>query len=253
MRVDLGDQVMIGGIIIRGTGSKPVILRGLGPSLANAGIPAANVLNDPVLELHGPNGALITSNDNWKDSPQRSQFEGGIFQPSDEREAVIVATLQPGAYTAILSGVAQTAGIGLVEIYDTNQALDTDLANISTRGYVQTGDQVMIGGFILGGNSNAAGIAIRGLGPSLANFGLNNVLADPILDLHDANGTVLVSNDDWQSDQVSAGQLTAHGLALPNTKESGIFTTLPAGPFTAVLAGKNGGIGIGLVEIYDLR
>ena len=254
LRVDIGDKVMIGGFIIRGNTSKPVVLRGLGRSLVNSGVPAATVLNDPFLELHGPNGALIMMNDNWKESPQRSQIEGTVFQPADDREAVILATLAPGSYTAILSGVGQTTGVGLVEVYDNNQALDSDLANISTRGFVLTGDNVMIGGFTLGGNNNATRIAVRGLGPSLTNSGLSNVLADPTLELHNANGTIMISNDDWQSDAVSAAALTANGLALPNPKESGIFTSLaPPGQFTAILAGKNGGTGIGLVEIYNLK
>jgi hypothetical protein len=254
LRVDTGDKVMIGGFIIRGNASKAVVLRGLGPSLVNSGIPAVQVLNDPVLELHGPNGALITSNDNWKDSPQRSQFEGGPFQPTDDRESVILATLPPGAYTAILSGADGTAGIGIVEVYDNNQAADSDLANISTRGFVLTGNEVMIGGFMLGGNNNPTDIAVRALGPSLANYGLNNLLADPTLELHNSNGTIMVSNDDWLDDPASAAQLTAHGLGLQNVKESGIFTSLaPPGQFTAVVAGKNGGIGIALVEIYNLK
>jgi hypothetical protein len=245
---------MIGGFIITGNVPKPVVLRGLGPSLVNAGIPAGSVLNDPVLELHGSSGALITMNDNWKESPQRSQIEGTIFQPSDDREAVILATLPPAAYTVILKGAGQTTGIGLVEVYDNNQALDSDLANISTRGFVLTGENVMIGGFTLGGNNNPTRIAVRALGPSLASFGLSNVLADPTLELHNANGTIMVSNDDWQSDPVSAAQLTANGLALSDPRESGIFSSVvPPGQFTAVLAGKNGGIGIALVEIYNLK
>jgi uncharacterized repeat protein (TIGR01451 family) len=254
LRVQTGDNVGIAGFIIRGNVFKPVVLRGLGPSLVNIGLPAASVLNDPFIELHGPNGAPITSNDNWKDSPQRSQIEGTAFQPTDDRESVILMTLAPGAYTGIIKGVGQTTGIGVIEVYDNNQALDSDLANISTRGMVSTANDVMIGGFTLGGNNNPTRIAVRALGPSLANSGLSNVLADPTLELHNANGTIMVSNDDWQSDSASAGQLTANGLALPNPKESGIFTSLaPPGQFTAVVTGKNGGIGIGLVEIYNLR
>src|SRR5256886_5899689 len=153
LRVDTRDRVMIAGFIITGTVPKPVVLRGLGPSLVNAGISAASVLNDPVLELHGSSGALITSNDNWKDSPQRSQIEGTVFQPTDDRESVILATLPPAAYTVILKGVGQTTGIGLVEVYDNNQAVDSALANISTRGFVRTGNEVMIGGVALGGKN----------------------------------------------------------------------------------------------------
>ncbi|MDP9098758.1 MAG: hypothetical protein M3N48_07170 [Verrucomicrobiota bacterium] len=244
---------MIGGFIITGNASKAVILRGMGPSLVSAGVPAASVLNDPVLELHGPNGSLITQNDNWKDSPQRSQIEGTIYQPTDDRESVIVATLQPGAYTAILTGRGQTIGVGLVEIYDNSQAADSALANISTRGFVQTGNNVLIGGFSLGGDPHKTPIAIRGLGPSLAQFGLGNVLVDPTLELHDSNGVTLISNDNWTDDPVSATELFARGLAPQNGQESGIFTTLPPGQYTVILAGKKGGVGIGLVEIYNLK
>jgi hypothetical protein len=241
---------MIAGFIITGNSSKPVVLRGIGPSLAAFGI--ANVLLDPILELHGSDGALIFRNDNWKDD-QRSQIEGTVFQPGDDRESVILATLTPAAYTAILTGKNNTTGVGVVEAYDNNQALDSQLANISTRGFVQTGSNVMIGGFILGGSSNNARIALRGIGPSLAQFGLNPVLADPTLELHDANGTTLISNDNWTDDPVSASLLTANGLAPQDPKESGIFTSLPPGAFTAILAGKNGGTGIGLIEVYNLK
>jgi len=253
LRVDIGDKVMIGGFIITGNTSKDVVVRGLGPSLVNSNVPAAAVLNNPFLELHGPNGSLITSNDDWINSPQRSQFEGTVFQPTDNRESVILATLQPGNYTAILSGVGQTTGIGLVEVYDKNQATDSALANISTRGFVQVGDNVMIGGFTLGGNPNNTRIAVRGIGPSLASSGLGNLLADPTLQLRNANGTIMISNDDWTDDPASAALLSANGLALQNPKESGIFTTLPPGTFTAILAGKNGGVGIGLIEIYNVK
>jgi hypothetical protein len=253
LRVDVGDRIMIGGFIITGNVPKAVVLRGLGPSLTSSGLPAALLLQDPLLELRGQSGALITSNDNWKDNPQRSQIEGTNFQPTDDRESVILATLPPAAYTAILKGVGQTTGIGVVEVYDNNQAADSELANISTRGFVMAGDEVMMGGFTLDANNNPTRVAVRALGPSLSSFGLANVLADPTLELHDSNGTIMISNDDWQSDPVSAGQLSANGLGLPDPKESGIFTSLPAGQFTAIVAGKNGGVGIALVEIYNVK
>jgi hypothetical protein len=256
LRVDVGDKVMIGGFIIRGNAAKPVVLRGLGPSLTNFGIPEANVLQDPVLELHGSNNSVITSNDNWVDSPQKAQIQGTIFQPSDNREAVILATLQPGAYTVILSGAGNTAGIGIVEIYDNDKTLDSDLANISTRGFVMPGDNVMIGGFTLGNNTTATNMVVRALGPSLTSFGLNSnsLLADPTLELHNADGTLMISNDDWATDPVSAAQLTANGLAPSDPREAAIFASLaPPGQFTAIVAGKNGAMGIALVEIYNLR
>ena len=241
---------MIAGFIITGNSNKAVVLRGMGPSLSAFGI--NGVLLDPVVELHAADSSLITRNDNWKDT-QRSQIEGTAFQPSDDRESVILATLAPANYTAILTGKNNTTGVGLIEVYDNNQAVDSQLANISTRGFVQNGNNVMIGGFILGGNQANTRIALRGIGPSLSQSGLNNVLADPTLELHDANGTTLVANDDWTDDPASAALLAANGLALQNPKESGIFTSLPAGQFTAILAGKNGGVGLGLVEIYNLK
>jgi hypothetical protein len=245
---------MIGGFIITGNAPKPVVMRGIGPSLTSAGIPAASVLNDPVIELHGASGALIISNDNWKDSPQRAQIEGTIFQPTDDREAVILATLPPAAYTVVLKGAGNTSGVGLIEVYDNNSAIDSELANISTRGFVQIGNEVMIGGFVLGGNTNPTNIAVRAIGPSLGSFGLINLLADPTLELHNADGTIMVANDNWQDDPASAALLTANGLGLSDPKESGIFTALaPPGQFTAIVAGKNGGVGIALVEIYNLK
>jgi hypothetical protein len=180
-------------------------------------------------------------------------IEGTPFQPTDDHESVIVATLPPGNYTAILTGKNQTTGIGLVEVYDNGQAVDSTLANISTRGFVMIQDNVMIGGFMLGENSNPTRIAVRGLGPSLAQFGLSNVLADPTLELHDANGALLIANDNWQDNAASADALTAAGLAPQNPLEAGIFTTLPPGAFTAILAGKNGTTGIGLLEIYNVH
>jgi uncharacterized repeat protein (TIGR01451 family) len=250
VRVETGERVMIGGFIITGQEPKAVVLRGLGASLAKFGI--TDLLLDPVLQLRGASGNLIFENDNWKDS-QRSQIEGTPYQPTDDRESVIVTTLPPTTYTVILTGKNGTTGIGAVEVYDNNQAVDSELANMSTRGFVQTQDKVMIGGFTLGGLNGPSRIAVRGRGPSLAQAGISNVLADPTLELRDANGTLLIANDDWQSDPVSAAQLTANGLALPNPKESGIFTSLTGGQFTAILAGKNGGIGVGLVEIYNLK
>jgi uncharacterized repeat protein (TIGR01451 family) len=249
-RVETGEKVMIGGFIITGNIPKSVVLRGLGPSLSRFGL--TDLLLDPVIELHGASGNLIFRNDNWKDT-QEAQITATGLQPTDDRESAIVTTLPPAAYTVVLTGKNGAIGIGTVEVYDNNQAIDSQLANISTRGVVQATDRVMIGGFTLGGSNNPTRIALRGLGPSLAQSGLSNVLADPTLELRDEHGSLLIANDDWQSDPVSAGQLTANGLALPNPKEAGIFTLLPGGQFTAILVGKNGGVGIGLVEVYNLR
>lgn len=247
--VGTGDDAMIGGFIITGNTSKPILIRALGPSLSNLGL--TGLLLDPTLELRGANGGLLFQNDNWKDD-QRSLIEGTPFQPGDDREAVIVTSLPPAAYTAVLTGKNQTTGIGLLEIYDLDRAVDSELANISTRGFVGAQDNVMIGGFILGGD-NSTRVAVRGLGPSLSQFGLRNLLADPTLELHDANGAILAANDNWEDDPVSAALLSANGLAPANSNESGIFSSLPPGQFTAILAGKNGGIGLGIVEVYNLR
>jgi hypothetical protein len=241
---------MIGGFIITGNTPKRVVIRGLGPSLASFGI--TDFLADPFLQLRSSNGTLLLQNDNWKDT-QRTEIEATGLQPSDDRESVIVTTLVPGNYTALLTGKGGTTGVGTVEVYDANFAADSQLANISTRSFVQTGNNVMIAGFTLGNGSGPADIAVRGIGPSLSSYGLSNVLADPTLELRNSNGTLIVSNDDWQSDPVSAGKLTAHGLALSNSKESGIYATLSPGQFTAIIAGKSGGTGIGLVEIYHVQ
>ena len=252
LRVETGDGVMIGGFIVTGSASKDVAVRGIGPSLVGAGI--IDVLADPILELRDSTGALLFQNDNWQDDPtQAAQLMALGLALQNPNESGIFATLQPNAaYTAIVEGGSST-GVGLVEIYDTNQAANSRLANISTRGAVQTGDSVMIGGFILGGGGGSASVAVRGIGPSLSQSGVSNVLTDPALELRDSNGALLIANDNWQDDSISAAQLIAHGLAPQNALESGIFTSLAPGAFTAILAGKNSGIGIGLVEIYNVQ
>jgi hypothetical protein len=251
LRVELGDRVMIGGFIIAGSTSKTVAVRGIGPSLANLGI--TDVLADPTVELHAASGTLLFYNDDWQDDPaQAAQLTALGLALQNPKEAGIVATVQPGSYTAILAGKSGATGVGLIEVYDTIPAANAQLANISTRGFVQTGDNVMIGGFILSGGNNT-GVIVRGIGPSLSHIGLTNVLADPTLELRDSNGALMVSNDNWQDDPASAAQLISHGLAPQDSLESGIFTSLSPGAFTAILAGRNGGTGIGLVEIYNVQ
>ena len=249
--METGNNVLIGGFIVTGSSSKRVAVRGLGPSLTGFGL--SDVLADPILELRGSDGSLLLLNDNWQDGAVESQLPALGLAPTNPKESGFVATLSPAGYTAILAGKNQGTGVGLVEVYDVETAAAAELANISTRGFVQTGNNVMIGGFILGGSSYNTKVVLRGIGPSLAQFGLAPVLADPTLELRDNNGTLLIANDDWQSDPISAAQLLATGFALTDPKESGIYLSLPAGQFTAILAGKDGGIGIGLVEIYNLR
>lgn len=193
-------------------------------------------------------------NDNWQDDFVSGEVLIGLgLAPQHFNESGMVATLEPGSYTAILAGKNGDTGVGLVEVYDTDQAADSQLANLSTRGFVQTGDSVLIGGFILGGGGKNTQVAVRGLGPSLAQAGLSPVLADPTLELRNSDGALLISNDNWQDDPEQAMQLTAHGLAPTNANESGIFGLLPPGTFTVILAGKNGGTGLGLVEIYNAQ
>ena len=247
MDVQTGDQVLIGGFIITGNEPKEVLLRAIGPSLAAFNIP--NVLADPVLELHGSDGSLITMNDNWRDT-QESDIVATGLQPTDDLESAILATLDPGSYTAIVSGNGGVTGIGLVEGYDLNQAADSQLANISTRGFVEAGANVMIGGFILGGANGDLNVLVRALGPSLTALGVDNALADPTLELHDAQGTLIQSNDNWKDMQES--EIEATGLPPTNDLESAIFATLAPGAYTAIVAGNGDTSGVGLVEVYSL-
>ena len=242
---------MIGGFIITGTESKRVIIRGIGPSLAAAGVPGA--VSDPILRLFGPTGSQLGVNDNWQDTQQAEIAATGI-PPQDSREAAIVATLAPAAYTATLADANGGSGVGLVEVYDLNSAAGARLANISTRGSVQTADNVMIGGFALGGSSiNPATIIVRALGPSLAGSGINNPLSNPTLQLFDNNGQSVAFNDNWQDDPSQATQLQALNLAPPNASEAALVATLPPGLYTAVVAGQGGGMGIGLIEVYAVQ
>jgi len=250
MRVQTGDNVGIGGFIITGSVPKHVLLRAIGPSLTQSGVPDA--LADPVLELHGPGTFTTITDDNWRDDPaQEALIIASGIPPTNDLESAIDATLAPGAYTAIVSGKNNSSGVALVEVYDLSPAVPARLANISTRAFVSTGDNVVIAGFILGHNSGTDMIVARGIGPSLAAAGVPDALADPTLELRDNNGTLLMGNNDWQDNPAQAAELTAAGLAPTNNLESGIAMTLPPGLYTALLAGLNNGAGIGLVEVYD--
>jgi voltage-gated potassium channel Kch len=248
MRVQTGDNVGIGGFIITGIVPKHVLLRAIGPSLTGSGVP--NVLGDPVLELHGPGAFVTVTNDNWRDTQEAAILATGI-PPTNDLESAIDATLAPGNYTAMVKGKNNTSGVALVEIYDLSQAVIAKLANISTRAFVSAGDNVVIAGFTLGGHTGGDRVIVRGIGPSLTAAGVANALANPILELRDGNGVLLVSNNDWQDNPAQAAELTAAGLAPTNTLEAGIAATLPPGLYTALLAGLNNGAGIGLVEVYD--
>ena len=243
-----GDNVGIGGFIVTGPDPKLVIVRGIGPSLGGIGVGGA--LADPTLELRAADGTLIASNDNWK-SDQQTEIEGTGLQPTNDLESAIVATLPAAgaSYTAVLQGKNGATGVGLIEAYDLDTAANSQLANISTRGFVDTGDNAMIGGFILGGGT--AEVIVRAIGPSLTAFGVAGALQDPTLELYDLFGTLIVSNDDWKDTQQT--EITASGLAPTNDKESAILMTLGSGAYTAIVRGQGNTTGVGLVEIYNLN
>lgn len=243
------DSVMIGGFIITGTAPKRVLVRAIGPSLQQFNVP--NPLPDPTLELHGPTGAIILANNDWRDA-QESEIENTGLAPQNNLESAIVATLSPGAYTGVVSGRNGVSGVGLVEVYDLGLGGGSRLANISTRSFVQTEDNRLIGGFILGRNIGAAKVIVRAIGPSLLQLGVSNALADPTLELRNSNGALLAANDNWQDDLNQAAQITASGLAPTNPLESALSTSLLPGAYTAIVAGNSGGTGIGLVEIYHI-
>ncbi len=246
MKVLTGDKVLIGGFIVQGPAgsTKAVLIRGKGPSLAAAGL--AGVLNDPVLQLFKPDGSSLT-NDNWQTAPNQDRIPDG-FAPTDPRESLIIADLAPGNYTVIERGADGGSGIGLTEIYDIDGSRDIRLANISTRGFVDTGDNVLIGGFIVTG-SEPAGILVRATGPSLSGV-LQGVLQDPELELHDSNGNVF-TNDNWRETQET--EIIATTVQPANDLEPAIVATLVPGNYTAIVRGKDGGTGIGLVEVYKVK
>jgi hypothetical protein len=248
-RVDVqnGESVSIGGFIVAGSSGKQIIVRAMGPSLAQAGVPGA--LADPVLELRDSSGNLLLANDNWK-TTQEQAIRDTTLAPPNDLESAIVASLQPGAYTAIVSGASNGTGVGLVEVYDLEQPPVSKLVNISTRGLVGAGEKVMIGGVILLG-PDPARILFRALGPSLTSAGIQQALADPQLDLFDAQGTKIASNNNWKDTQQAAIQDTGAAPTIDN--ESAIVAPLFPGNYTAVVSGVNGGIGVALIEAYHLQ
>jgi hypothetical protein len=247
MRVQTGDNVGIGGVIITGSAPKHVVLRAIGAMYEKF-----DRLYDPVLELHGPGAFATITNDNWRDDPvQAAAILAAGLAPYEDMESAIDATLNPGLYTAVVRGKNNTSGIGVVEVYDLSQTVDSKLANISTRAFVGTNSNIVIAGFILGGNSGEDRIVVRGIGPSLAAAGVPNALANPTLELRDRNGALLIRNNDWQDDPAQAAEISAAGLAPSSNLEAAIAATLSPGPYTVLLYGANNSIGVGLVEVYD--
>jgi WD40 repeat protein len=245
-----GDKVPIGGFIITGTEPKTVIIRGIGPSL-----PVPGALADPVIEVHGPSGQLLGINDNWRDAATRQQISDSGLAPTNDLESALWGIILPGAYTVILSGKDGGTGVGLVEVYDLDRTVDSELGNISTRGFVDIGDNVMIGGLIVGGGgpTGAARVIVRALGPSVPVAG---ALADPTLELYDGNGVLMATNDDWKTRPDGTSQqaeIEATTIPPTNDLDSALVRTLPAGNYTAIVRGKSNTTGVGLVEAYHLQ
>jgi hypothetical protein len=258
-----GDDVAIGGFIITGSQDKKVIIRAIGPSLTLDGTPTGTPLPgrlaNPTLALHDQNSAFIVSNDDWK-TDQQTEIEATGLAPANDFESAIVRTLAPGAYTAIMRGKDGATGIGLVEIYDLSPNSDSQLANISTRGFVDIDDNVLIGGVIVQGSPNSsANVMVRAIGPSLTGHGVAGALQDPTLDVHDAQGSVVAHNDNWMEEpdgtpnSTRAAQITATGLAPANNSESAILLPLSPGSYTAIVRGVGNTTGVGLVEVYNLQ
>jgi len=246
-----GDQVLIGGFIVAGSDPKRVIIRGIGPSLGGVGAD----LQDPMLELH-QGSATIAMNDDWKEN--QAEVEATTLPPTNDRESAIVATLTPGAYTVILSGKNNGTGVGVVEVYDLDQAADSRLANISTRGFVDTGNNVMIGGLVVSGGvgGGSARVILRAIGPSLSASGIQGALQDPDLEVHDASGTTIASNDNWKTrpdGSSQQGEIEATDLPPTSDLESALVQTLAPGNYTAIVRGVNSTSGIAVVEAYTLQ
>jgi hypothetical protein len=250
--IGTGDRVSIAGFIIQGDAAQPkrVAIRGLGPSLQVGGVPAPELLADPMLELHNATGAIIASNDNWRGS-QAAEIESLGLAPENEKEAVIIATLAAGNYTGVMRGLNGSSGIGLIEVYDLDPRGDSRLVNLSARAFVATGADVLIGGLI--GHSVSKRLLLRALGPELAAHGITAPLGNPVLELHDSNGAILSTNDNWK-DAPNSSEIAASGLAPVDDRESAILIALVPGTYTAIVRGAGGaGTGVALLEAYLLN
>lgn len=247
MKVGVGDNVLIGGFIIRGSQPKRMLLRATGPSLGAAGVKGA--MQDPVMDIYDGAGTLVAHADDWQSDGQADQIISAGLAPTNLSEAAVIATLQPGSYTAIVRGQNGGQGVALVEGYDLDNPT-ARLMNLSTRGRIGTGDDVLIGGIIVQGNANKR-VIVRALGPSLAGA-IAGSLSDPSMEMYNSSGQLVASNDNWQtSAQIS--EIVATNLAPNHPYESAIVTSLAPGSYTAIVRGTNNGTGIGMVEVYDLE
>jgi CSLREA domain-containing protein len=250
VRVLTGDNALIGGMIVTGTAPKKVMIRALGPILTDLGL--AGALSDPTLELFQGN-SLVGANDDWKSGTQQMEITNTGLAPSKDAESAIIATLTPNQnYTAIVRGKNGETGIGVVEAYDLDQAAPSKLANISSRGFVDVDDKVMIAGLIvIPANGGNAKVLVRALGPTLGDFGVPGSLADPTLDLVSSNGTVIRSNNNWRTSQES--EIQASGLRPAHDEEAALIESLPPAAYTAIVRGNNHTVGVGLVEVYNIQ
>lgn len=248
LEVGLGLEVGIAGFVVEGPGTKRCIVRAIGPSLRDFGIP--NPLANPVLELRDASGALLAENDDWgADAGADSVRQAGLGPP-DAAEAAVARTLAPGAYTAVLRGVAGGTGVALVEVYDVAPADPARPINVSTRGKVGADASVLIGGFVVDGNATRR-VIVRALGPSLRDFGVTTALPDPVLELRDALGNLVAQNDNWRDRQ--AAEIQATGFAPRQNTEAAIVRALAPGSYTAVVRARPGtALGVGLVEVYEI-
>lgn len=249
-RVGTGDNVVIAGFILTGSAPKDIVLRGLGPSLTAGGQPIPGRLSNPKISVFDNTGMLLAANDDWRTSPKRQQIVDKRLAPSDPRESAILISLQPGAYTAVMNGAGGESGIGLVELYDVEQNAPANAVNISTRGRVQAGDSVMIGGFIVGGSQQQR-LIVRAIGPSLTARGVVGTLQNPTLEIVNSSGTTIATNDNWRTDQ--ATEIETSGLAPSDDAESAIIRIVGPGNYTAIVRGAGGSAGVGLVEVYRLN
>jgi hypothetical protein len=249
LRVQSGDNVLIGGMIATGTAPKKVIIRAIGPTLTDFGIPGA--LANPTLELFQGNTSLA-SNDDWGSSPQQAEIAASGLAPGKAAESAIIATLTPNQnYTAVVRGKDGGTGIGVVEAFDLDQGAASKLGNISTRGFVDVDDNVMIAGLIVTPNNGTSlNVLVRALGPTLGDFGVGGVLANPTLDLVNSSGTVIRSNDNWKDSQRT--EIEAANLAPSHDEEAALIHTLPPGAYTAIVRGSGRTTGVGLVEVYNI-
>jgi len=248
---------LIEGFIVQGPGgsTKKILVRAIGPSLLPFGI--TDALANPTLEIHDSTSAIVARNDDWKATQvgglitgdQFAEINGSGIAPSNDLESAIIADLAPGSYTAVVRGVGNTTGTGVVDAYDLSAGSPAKLANIATRGLIQPGDKLMIGGFIIQNGSVRA--VIRAVGPSLIAFGIANALPDTTLQLRDQNGNIVLENDDWQTTQKQ--ELESTGLQPSHDLEAAVVTTLQPGQYTSQVRGKGNAAGIGVVQVYFLQ